>query len=46
MPLLAELIDSVEHFTAKHSYPDVINNIEIKATPGQGGIYQPEPTNS
>lgn len=43
IPLLGELIDSVEHFTAKNKYPAVIYNIEIKATPGQDGYYQPAP---
>lgn len=43
MPLLGELIDSVEQFTAKNNYPSVIYNIEIKATPEQDGFYQPAP---
>ena len=41
IPLLGELIDSVERFTAENNYPPVIYNIEIKATPGQDGNYQP-----
>ncbi|PKD16389.1 hypothetical protein APR41_08550 [Salegentibacter salinarum] len=44
IPLLSELIDSVEQFTADYNYPQVIYNIEIKATPGKDGIYQPAPS--
>lgn len=43
IPLLGELIDSVEQFTAKTHYPEVIYNIEVKATPTQDGFYQPAP---
>jgi glycerophosphoryl diester phosphodiesterase len=43
IPLLGELIDSVEAYTkAKHWRP-IIYNIEIKADPEKDGIYQPEP---
>lgn len=41
IPLLGELIDSVERFTAENKYPPVIYNIEVKVTPGQDGNYQP-----
>lgn len=44
IPLLGELIDSVDKFTSKNKYPNVIYNIEIKATEGQDGYFQPEPT--
>lgn len=43
IPLLSELIDSVEQFAAENKYPKVIYNIEIKATPEKDGIYQPAP---
>lgn len=43
MPLLGELIDSVQAYTAQKGLPKVIYNIEIKADPKQDGNYQPEP---
>jgi glycerophosphoryl diester phosphodiesterase len=43
MPLLGELIDSVESYTAAKKVPPVIYNIEIKANPQYDGVYQPEP---
>lgn len=43
IPLLGELIDSVEHFTKLKGYSPVIYNIEIKANPEQDGYYQPVP---
>lgn len=43
MPLLGELIDSVDQFTAAKKLPRVIYNIEIKANPQYDGVYQPEP---
>ncbi|WP_170114083.1 glycerophosphodiester phosphodiesterase family protein [Pontibacter mucosus] len=43
MPLLGELIDSVEQYTASKGLPPVIYNIEIKANPDQDGVYQPKP---
>ncbi|RYY16682.1 MAG: glycerophosphodiester phosphodiesterase [Chitinophagaceae bacterium] len=41
MPLLGELIDSVEAYTLKVRKP-VIYNIEIKSNPKFDGIYQPD----
>ncbi|WP_235861355.1 glycerophosphodiester phosphodiesterase family protein [Pontibacter flavimaris] len=43
MPLLSELIDSVEQYTAAKGLAPVIYNIEVKAVPGQDGVFQPEP---
>lgn len=43
MPLLGELIDSVEAYTARRGLQKVIYNIEIKANPKQDGYYQPAP---
>lgn len=43
IPLLGELIDSVEAYTAEKGLPSVIYNIEIKSNPEQDGYYQPEP---
>src|SRR5690606_28612114 len=43
IPLLGELIDSVEQFTKTRGLPPVIYNIEIKARPEQDGILQPAP---
>lgn len=43
IPLLGELIDSVEQFTKEKGFPPVIYNIEIKAQPDQDGVYQPAP---
>ncbi len=42
MPLLGELIDSVEHYTAKNGRKPVIYNIEIKSNPRYDSIYQPD----
>lgn len=44
MPLLGELIDSIDAYTAAKKLPSVIYNIEIKANPQYDGVYQPEPT--
>jgi glycerophosphoryl diester phosphodiesterase len=44
IPLLAELIDSVEQFTTGKGFPPVIYNIEIKSRPDQDGLYQPLPS--
>lgn len=43
IPLLGELIDSVEQFTKQKGYAPVIYNIEIKARPDQDGVLQPVP---
>jgi glycerophosphoryl diester phosphodiesterase len=42
-PLLAELIDSVEAFTASHKYPPVYYLIEIKSSEKTDGFAQPAP---
>lgn len=44
IPLLGELIDSVEQFTKVKGYAPVIYNIEIKARPDQDGVLQPPPS--
>jgi len=43
IPLLGELIDSVEQFTTEKGFAPVIYNIEIKSRPEQDGFYQPVP---
>ena len=43
MPLLGELIDSVEAFTATRKLNPTIYNIEIKSNPKMDGVYQPAP---
>lgn len=43
IPLLSELIDSVEQYTAAKRLPGIIYNIEIKSSPDKDGVYQPEP---
>ena len=43
IPLLGELIDSVEQFTKMKKLEPVIYNIEIKARPEQDGVLQPAP---
>lgn len=43
IPLLSELIDSVEQYTAEKGLPGIIYNIEVKSKPDQDGYYQPEP---
>nr|PZN51521.1 MAG: glycerophosphodiester phosphodiesterase [Bacteroidota bacterium] len=43
IPLLGELIDSVEAYTRQKGSPPVIYNIEIKANPKDDGHYQPKP---
>jgi glycerophosphoryl diester phosphodiesterase len=43
IPLLGELIDSVEQHSISKDLPGIIYNIEIKANPEKDGIYQPEP---
>lgn len=42
-PLLAELLDSVEHYVKAHHLKPVEYNIETKSKPGFDGILQPEP---
>lgn len=41
MPLLGELIDSVEAYTKLHKLKPAIYNIEIKSNPKMDGVYQP-----
>lgn len=41
MPLLGELIDSVEAFTKANKLKPTIYNIEIKSNPKMDGVYQP-----
>lgn len=43
IPLLGELIDSVEQFTKAKDYAPVIYNIEIKAQVDKDGVLQPPP---
>jgi glycerophosphoryl diester phosphodiesterase len=43
IPLLGELIDSVEAYTSVKRVPPIIYNIEIKSDPERDGIYQPDP---
>jgi len=43
IPLLGELIDSVEQFISDKKYPSVIYNIEVKAEVDKDGFYQPTP---
>lgn len=43
IPLLGELIDSVEQYTQEKELPEIIYNIEIKAKPKKDGEYQPKP---
>lgn len=43
MPLMGELIDSVEAYAQQHQMPGVIYNIEIKSNPKYDGKYQPVP---
>jgi glycerophosphoryl diester phosphodiesterase len=43
IPLLGELIDSVERHTSAKKLVPVIYNIEIKARPDEDGFYQPVP---
>jgi glycerophosphoryl diester phosphodiesterase len=43
IPLLSELIDSVEQYSVLKNIPPVIYNIEIKANPEKDGFYQPVP---
>lgn len=42
-PLLSEMIDSVERFTARHHYPGVVYLLEVKSAPSSDGFAQPEP---
>ena len=44
IPLLGELIDSVEQFTIDRKFTPVIYNIEIKARPDKDGTLQPVPS--
>jgi glycerophosphoryl diester phosphodiesterase len=44
IPLLGELIDSVEQHTAAKKFRPVIYNIEIKSQPDRDGVYQPAPS--
>jgi glycerophosphoryl diester phosphodiesterase len=43
IPLLGELIDSVEQYTREKKLAPVIYNIEIKSNPEKDGVYQPVP---
>jgi glycerophosphoryl diester phosphodiesterase len=43
IPLLGELIDSIEQYTSGKGLPPIIYNIEIKAKPEKDGYYQPKP---
>src|SRR5690606_32626446 len=43
IPLLGELIDSVEAYTRNKGVPGIIYNIEIKSNPEHDGHYQPYP---
>lgn len=43
IPLLGELIDSVEQYTSFKRLPPVIYNIEVKSNPKFDGVYQPDP---
>ena len=43
IPLLGDLIDSVETYTSKNNLSQIVYNIEIKSNPEQDGNYQPEP---
>ena len=43
IPLLGELMDSVEQFTRDRGLAPVIYNIEIKSQPDKDGVYQPIP---
>ena len=43
IPLLGELIDSVEQYTREKGLKPVIYNIEIKARPEHDGVWQPAP---
>jgi glycerophosphoryl diester phosphodiesterase len=43
IPLLSELIDSVEAYTVAKEFPPIIYNIEIKSDPEKDGVYQPAP---
>lgn len=43
IPLLGELIDSVEQYVSAKKFPPVIYNIEVKADIEQDGTYQPAP---
>lgn len=42
-PLLADVIDSVEHYVKKKKAPLVAYNIEIKTTAATDGIFHPSP---
>lgn len=44
IPLLGELIDSVEQYTRENGLDPVIYNIEIKANPLEDGHFQPVPS--
>jgi glycerophosphoryl diester phosphodiesterase len=44
IPLLGELIDSVERYTREKRLEPAIYNIEIKASPDQDNLYHPAPT--
>lgn len=43
IPLLGELIDSVEAYTRSKGIPGIIYNIEVKSNPEHDGHYQPYP---
>lgn len=43
IPLLGALIDSVEHYAAKHKLASPYYNIETKSKDGNDGIHHPDP---
>ncbi|SMD01837.1 glycerophosphodiester phosphodiesterase [Pedobacter africanus] len=43
IPLLAELLDSIEAYVNLKNYPKPTYNIETKTSKGRDGIYQPAP---
>lgn len=43
MPLLKELLDSVEHYATLKGYQKPVYNIETKTSKARDGIYQPAP---
>lgn len=43
IPLLAELLDSVEAYVKLKNYPKPVYNIETKTSKARDGIYQPAP---
>ncbi len=43
IPLLKELLDSVEAYVKLKNYPKPLYNIETKTAPARDGVYQPAP---